>query len=71
MHCVDNIAVISSADAIERARRLAKEAGLFVGISSGANILAAERYINLHKPTGIVVTLLPDRGERYLSMMRG
>ena len=69
MSCVNEVAVISSADAIERAQRLARELGLFVGISSGANVLAAERYIAKHHPKGIVVTILPDRGERYLSMV--
>ncbi len=69
MNCVDEIAAISSQDAIDRAKRLAKELGLFVGISSGANVLAAERYLEHHKVDGIVVTLLPDRGERYLSMV--
>ena len=69
MQCVDEVAVISSQDAIFRAQRLAKELGLFVGISSGANVLAAERYVEAHQPEGIVVTILPDRGERYLSMV--
>lgn len=71
MNCIDEIACVSSKDAIARAQRLAKELGLFVGISSGANVLAAERYIRKHHPEGIVVTLLPDRGERYLSMVHG
>jgi cysteine synthase len=71
MNCIDEVAPVSSHDAVERAGRLARELGLFVGISSGANVLAAERYIEHHYPKGIVVTLLPDRGERYLSMMHG
>lgn len=69
MNCIDEVAAISSHDAVERSKRLAKELGLFVGISSGANVLAAERYIGRHYPKGIVVTLLPDRGERYMSMV--
>ncbi|MFI5196668.1 MAG: PLP-dependent cysteine synthase family protein [Chitinophagales bacterium] len=69
MNCIDEVIAISSHDAIERAKRLAKELGLFVGISSGANVLAAERYIGNHHPKGIVITLLPDRGERYMSMV--
>jgi len=44
----------------------AKETGLLVGISSGANILSAERYIEMHEPEGVVITMLCDRGERYL-----
>jgi cysteine synthase len=69
MACIDEVITVSSQEAIERARRLAKELGLFVGISSGANVLAAEKYIGKHKPSGIVVTILPDRGERYMSMV--
>jgi len=69
MRCVDEIAIVSSSDAIARSGRLARELGLFVGISSGANVLAAERYMAQHDPMGIVVTILPDRGERYMSMV--
>jgi cysteine synthase A len=43
--------------------------GLLVGISSGANILAAERWIEKNNPEGSVVTILCDRGERYLSCL--
>jgi len=68
MNHVDTVVAISSADAIKRMKRLMSEKGLFVGISSGANVLAAERYIEDYRPEGIVVTILPDRGERYLSM---
>ena len=66
---VDNIITISTEDAKERSRRLAKENGLFVGISSGANVLAAERWIEKNNPYGIVVTILCDRGERYFSVL--
>ena len=53
---------------IERSKKLAKETGLFVGISSGANILASEIWIKENKPRGAVVTMLCDRGERYFSI---
>ncbi len=46
------------------AKTLAKKYGLLVGISSGANVLAAQK---LKKKYKNVVTILPDRGERYLS----
>jgi cysteine synthase A len=59
---------ISTPEAIDRAKRLARETGLLVGISSGANVLAAERYIERENPSGIVVTILCDRGERYTSI---
>mgnify|MGYP003132275904 FL=1 len=65
---VDEIMVVSTEDAKRRSLQLAKEHGLFVGISSGANVLAAERWIEEHKPQGIVITILCDRGERYFSL---
>ena len=58
---------IATEEAKERSKRLATEHGLLVGISSGANVLAAEKWIEENKPEGIVVTILCDRGERYLS----
>jgi cysteine synthase A len=64
---MDGIMRVKTADAIERARRLAQENGLLVGISAGANVLAAERWIAKQRPAGVVVTILCDRGERYLS----
>ena len=69
MECVDYISVISTEDAKARARELAKTHGLFVGISAGANILAAERFIEETKPKGAVVTFLCDRGDRYFSCL--
>ena len=66
---VDRVITISTEEAKERAKQLAKETGIFVGISAGANILASERWINENKPNGVVVTFLCDRGERYLSCL--
>jgi len=66
---VDEIIPISTEEAKERALRLAKENGLFVGISAGANVLASERWIKQNNPDGIVVTILCDRGERYFSVL--
>ena len=57
---------IKTEDAIARMKRFWKERGILVGISSGANILAAEKYVEKHDPKGIVITILCDRGERYL-----
>jgi|TARA_R110000822_G_scaffold31433_3_gene90923 cysteine synthase A len=64
---IDEELLVSTEDAKQRASQLAKENGLLVGISSGANVLAAERWIEKNNPTGVVVTFLCDRGERYLS----
>ena len=66
---VDEVITISTEEAKERALRLAKENGLFVGISAGANVLASERWIEKNKPNGVVVTILCDRGERYFSIL--
>ena len=65
---IDETIDIATEDAIERAKKLAREHGLFVGISAGANILAAERWMQDNEHDGCVVTFLCDRGERYLSI---
>ena len=64
---MDGIHPIKTSCAVKRAKDFAKEKGLLIGISAGANILAAENYIKNHNPQGIVVTTICDRGERYLS----
>ena len=66
---VNEIITISTKEAEERSKDLALEHGLLVGISSGANILAAERWIKENNPSGIVFTILCDRGERYCSIL--
>ncbi len=66
---VDEVITISTKEAKERSKRLARENGLFVGISSGANVLASERWIEQNNPDGVVVTILCDRGERYFSVL--
>ena len=63
---MDDIISIRTEDAIARMKRFWKESGILVGISSGANILAAEKYVEKYDPKGIVITILCDRGERYL-----
>lgn len=64
---MDGIFPIKTVDAIRRSKQFAKERGVLIGISAGANILAAENYIKHENPQGIVVTTICDRGERYLS----
>jgi len=58
---------VSTEDAQAMSRRLAREEGLFVGVSSGANVLAALRYAQKLPPGSVVVTILCDGGSRYLS----
>ena len=67
LNVVKEIITISTEDAKERARKMASELGIFVGISAGSNVLAAERWVEKNNPDGVVVTFLCDRGERYLS----
>jgi len=62
---IDEMIKIKSKDAILMAKQLAKNKGLLVGISSGANILAA---IELSKKYKNVITVLPDRAERYTEL---
>ena len=64
---VDEIATVSTEDARGMARRLAREEGLFAGISSGANVVAAIRVASKLGPKATVITILVDSGLRYLS----
>lgn len=64
---IDGVEKVSSADALAMTRRLAREFGLLVGTSSGANVVAAIRTAK-RRPVGArVVTILCDRAERYYS----
>ena len=64
VNLVDMVFTVSDEEAIETTQRLSHEEGLLVGTSSGANVFAA-----LHMDNGRnkVVTILPDRAERYFS----
>ena len=63
----DYIYVVSDEEAIETSKRLAREEGLMVGISSGTNVAAALRLAKKLGPGKTVVTVLPDTAERYFS----
>lgn len=63
----DNIYVISDAEALDTAKRLAREEGLMCGISSGTNVAAAIQLAKKLGPGKTVVTVLPDTAERYFS----
>ncbi|MDR2604057.1 MAG: pyridoxal-phosphate dependent enzyme, partial [Desulfovibrio sp.] len=65
---VDKVEQIGNEDAVEFARRLAREEGILAGISSGAAAAAAARLAALPEFAGkLFVVVLPDAGERYLS----
>ena len=63
----DDIYVVTDQEAIETARRLAREEGLACGISSGTNVAAAIKLAEKLGPGKTVVTVLPDTAERYYS----
>lgn len=64
LYMIDQIVTVSSDDAISMREELAKKHGIFVGTSSGANFLVAKDFKEKYKN---VVTIFPDRGERYLN----
>ncbi len=63
---VDTTLTVDSEEAVEAMRRLAQGYGLFVGPSSGANLIAARRVRETHPDLKTVVTLLCDEGEKYI-----
>jgi cysteine synthase len=64
---VDGIETVTTGESLVMARRLAREEGLFAGVSSGANVVAALRIAQRLGPGATVVTVLCDSGLRYLS----
>jgi cysteine synthase A len=65
---IDEIMTVADEQAYEASKRLAHEEGLFVGISAGAACWAALRVARALGPGKTVVTVFPDRGERYFSV---
>ncbi|WP_374485714.1 cysteine synthase A [Zoogloea sp.] len=65
---IDAVEQVSNEEAVDYARRLAREEGILSGISSGAAVAAAVRLAKLPQNEGkTIVVILPDSGERYLS----
>jgi len=64
---VDEVLPVTTSEAADMARRLAREEGLFAGTSSGANVVAALKVAERLGPGARVVTLMVDSGLKYLS----
>ena len=65
-HFADRVLEVSTEDSREMVLRLAREEGLFVGISSGAAVVASLKLAS-ELDSGYIVTIFPDSGYKYLS----
>ena len=63
----DELLSVTDAESIETARALAKQEGIFCGISSGATVAAALKVARAAPQGSVLLAMLPDTGERYLS----
>jgi cysteine synthase len=66
-HRVDEVRTIEDDDAVEMTRRLAQEEGIFAGVSTGANVVAARRLAEELGSDSVVVTLAVDSGFKYMT----
>ena len=64
---LDGVISVAGDDAIAAAKELAKKHGVFCGISAGANLVAAKRLADKY-PDRLIVSIVPDGGDRYLSV---
>lgn len=64
---MNEIHTVTTAEAKDMARRLAREEGIFAGVSSGANVVVAIRVARGLGPGAAVATIIVDSGLRYLS----
>jgi len=64
---LDGIVAVTTDEALETARVLARTEGLLCGPSSGINVAAALKVATAHREFGRIVTVIPDTGQRYLS----
>ena len=65
---VDHVEPIEDDEALQMTSRLAREEGVFAGISTGANVVGAHRVADRLGPEAVIVTLAPDSGFKYLSV---
>lgn len=68
MDVIDEFTTVSNEEALDTSRRLASEFGLFSGISTGANVAAALKIAAKLPKDSAVVTVQPDRGDKYISV---
>jgi cysteine synthase A len=64
---LDGIILTTSDEAIEMAKRLSTEEGIFCGISSGCNVAGAVKLAKAHPELEVIVTMINDTGQRYFS----
>ena len=64
---VDDVRTIEDDEANEMTSRLAQEAGIFAGVSAGANVVGARRLADELGPDAVVVTLAVDSGFKYMT----
>ena len=65
---VDHVEAIPDGEALEMTRRLARDEGVFAGISTGANVVGAHRLAERLGPEAVIVTLAVDTGFKYMSV---
>ena len=67
LHHVDGSITVADEEAVQAARRLAREEGIFAGFSSGANVAAALHLLTTTLPGRTIAVILCDSGLKYLS----
>lgn len=67
LEVLDGVVTVSTDESIDTARRLAREDGVFCGISGGCNVAASMKVAAAHPELGRIVTVIPDTGQRYFT----
>ncbi len=65
---IDEFVTVTDDEAIEMTKYLSRKEGIFSGISTGANVVAAMKIAKNISPDKVVITIQPDRGDKYLSV---
>jgi cysteine synthase A len=64
---LDGVVTVNTEESIDMARRLARDEGVFSGISGGCNVVASLKVASAHPELGRIVTVIPDTGQRYFT----